>query len=175
MRNTLCSMVFAGMMLLGAVQSQAEDVKHFQLSLFNPVQIYDAATSIHGLRLSIYGVNEDVMGADLGFVTVVNGDMKGWQHSAVAIVKGDMTGYQDAIVCITEGEFVGLQGGLVNISKSRFTGLQAAFVNKTKDMHGVQFGIINLTDTLYGIQIGLANVITSGQPREFFPIVNFAF
>jgi len=163
------------LIIAAPVVSSAQGIKHFQLSLFNPIQIFDESTSIHGLRLSIYGVNEDMYGGDFGIVPLVNGDMKGWQGGLVSIVNGDMTGYQEGFVTYTKGDFVGLQSGYVNICKSKLTGLQISFVNVSEDVSGVQFGVVNHTGTLYGLQIGIININKSGTPHKFLPIVNYSF
>jgi len=121
------------------------EVKHIQLSVWDTVQLYDASTNIHGLRLSIYGVNEDVHGIDLGIVSKVTGDFLGWQ-------------------C-----------GVININERLTVGFQTALLNKTENSRGVQLGVVNITGTLYGLQIGIINFNISGFPFKFLPIVNFSF
>ena len=152
------------------------DVKHFQISVFDPVQIHDSSTSIHGVRISLfYGVNQDVHGLDWGLVHKVNGDMIGLQSGVVNLVEGDVMGYQDGIVNHVRGDFYGWQSGFVNISKSKFVGYQSGWINYANDMSGVQFGLVNIADSLYGLQIGLVNINKSGDPHYFLPIVNFSF
>ena len=175
MRKTLVALTVFTAVLVVASGAFAQDVKHFQLSLFNPIQIFNEDTSIHGLRLSIYGVNEDMFGADFGIVPQVNGDMVGWQGGIFNIINGDMKGFQDGIVNITRGDFIGWQSGYVNICKSKFTGFQSSFVNISSSFSGLQFGVVNVADSLYGLQIGIVNINKSGDPHEFLPIVNYAF
>ena len=116
-----------------------------QLSVFNPLQLFDAGTSVRGVRLNlIYTVNQDVTGVDWGFVNVTNGD------------------------------FLGYNVGFVNIVRGKATGFQKGFVNNTGNMSGLQLGFVNITDSLSGLQIGLINVNKAG-PLVVFPIVNFSF
>ena len=56
----------------------ADDTKPINLSLFDPVQIFDADTSIKGFRLNlIYGVNQDMTGLDIGLGNHAKGNMSG--------------------------------------------------------------------------------------------------
>ena len=59
-------------------RAQTKTVKHVQIAIWNPVQIYDQDASIHGFRLNlIYGLNEDLYGFELGLVNSLKGDLKG--------------------------------------------------------------------------------------------------
>jgi len=151
------------------------DVKPIQLSLWENVQLYDSSTSIQGIRLSVYGVNQEVCGIDCGLILNVKGDMKGRQAGIVNLVGGDVTGSQRGFVNLLEGDFFGWQTGGVNINKGQTVGLQAGLFNSTNDLRGLQFGFVNFTETLYGIQIGIVNINNSGTPFKFLPIVNFSF
>ena len=175
MKRIVCSI--AVLMLVMALFSTTAlaEIKPIQLSIWETVQLYDKSTSISGLRLSIYGVNEDVKGIDFGLVTKVNGEFLGWQSGIVNLVEGNATGYQDGVFNRVRGDFLGWQTGWVNITESKFTGLQTGLVNMVGDMHGVQFSVVNVADTLYGLQIGIINLNNSGNPFKFLPLVNFSF
>ncbi len=159
--------------LASPVQAQ---VKPVQLSLCNTIQLEDTSTSIHGIRLAIYGENEDIYGLDWGAVLKVNGDMFGLQIGLVNLVDGDMKGRQDGFfVNIVGGDVWGWQSGAVNISKGELLGLQTGLVNLANDVRGVQFSFVNVANTLYGLQIGLVNINNSGNPFGILPIVNWSF
>jgi len=153
----------------------AAEVKPFQLSLCDTVQLHSADTEIRGVRLSIYGVNRQVHGIDWGIVPKVTGDFLGWQCGVVNIVGGNATGLQGGFVNLVDGDFLGWQRGVVNYNKKQTVGLQTALINMTNGMSGVQFGLVNVTETLYGLQVGLVNLNNSGNPFRFLPIVNFCF
>lgn len=134
--------------------------KPVQIALFEPVQIFPASTSIKGVRISLYGVNQDLTGLDWGLVNRLHGDMTGYQLGLVNLVGGDSHGWQK---------------GFANITEGRATGLQSGFFNKAGQVHGVQLGIWNQAGTLEGLQIGLLNFNESGTPHGFLPIVNYSF
>jgi len=151
------------------------DVKPVQLSLWDTVQLYPSSTKIQGLRLSVYGVNSEVVGVDFGIVPRVTGNMTGWQGGVVNLVEGNMVGFQDGFVNKVDGTFLGWQRGFVNVTKGEFTGLQTAIVNKAGTFNGLQLSVVNMADTLNGLQIGIINLNFSGNPYKFLPIVNFSF
>ena len=158
------SIFLAVVFLFGAfllpASCQAEE-KPIQISLFHPVQLFDAATSISGIRFNlIYGVNQNLTGIDLGLVNKLQGDMRGYQSGTVNLVDDNFEGWQE---------------GTVNIVGGRFFGLQSGFYNSAGDFTGVQFGVWNQVETLHGLQIGLLNFNKSGEPFGFLPIVNFSF
>ena len=176
MKKAFCCTIFVVFIIMSVLISTAfGDVKPIQLSIWETVQLFDASTNIHGLRLSIYGVNEQVHGVDWGIVPKVTGDFLGWQCGVINLVGGNATCYQEGFVNLVEGDFLGWQHGAVNINKSQTVGLQTALFNKTDGMRGVQFGFVNITETLYGLQIGIINLNNSGNPFKFLPIVNFSF
>jgi len=55
-----------------AIESIAEaqsKAKPIQLALWEPIQLFKSDTSVSGIRLNlIYGINQDVLGIDLGLV-----------------------------------------------------------------------------------------------------------
>ncbi len=76
----------------------AGDTKAVNLSLFDPVQIFDADTSIKGFRLNlIYGVNQDMTGLDIGLGNHVKGNMSGVQLGLANIVESDFKGWQTSL------------------------------------------------------------------------------
>jgi len=137
--------------------------KPVQLSLFNPIQLFDENTSITGLRINlIYGKNASVTGIDWGLVNhTTSGVSKGVQFGLVGITEADFTGWQDNGVNITNGKFEGLQWGLVNYAGT---------------VSGVQIGLVNYAANMTkGLQIGLVNIIKQGGQFPVFPIINWAF
>lgn len=158
--------------LTPSVQAQ---VKPIQLSLWNTIQLFDASNSIHGIRIALYGENEDIYGVDWGIVLKVNGDVNGWQAGFANLVEGDFKGYQEGFVNMVGGDFLGWESGCVNFSKGQFTGLQSALFNSANDMKGLQFGFVNITETLNGLQIGLININNSGIPHKILPLINYSF
>ncbi|MBN1302678.1 MAG: hypothetical protein JW995_15775 [Melioribacteraceae bacterium] len=150
------------LILSSAVNIPAQE-KPVQISLFNPVQLYDETTSITGLRINLlYGKNTKITGLDFGLVNhTTSGVSKGVQFGVVGIADDDFTGWQD---------------NFVNITKRHFEGLQWGFVNYAGTMSGVQIGLINYAANMTkGLQIGLVNIIKQGGQFPFFPIVNWAF
>ena len=75
------------------------DIKPIQIAVWDPVQIFDSTTSIHGIRFNLlYGVNRDIYGIDFGLVQKLNGNMKGWQTGCVNLIEGNMEGFQQGFV-----------------------------------------------------------------------------
>jgi hypothetical protein len=178
MKNILCLVLIIFIIICYPLTSSAQsDVKPIQISILDPVQIFDSDTSIHGIRLTLfYGTNQDVVGLDWGGVVhELSGDMIGWQEGIVNLVEGDVKGFQDGFVNFVEGDFWGVQTGFVNINRSRTIGIQAGINNSTNDMIGIQLGAVNITETLRGLQIGFININKSGKPIKFLPIVNISF
>lgn len=160
----LCVFLLALMLVsMPLAASAAENSKPVQLSLFNPVQIFDEDTSIDWFRFSLlYGYNKDVSGLDLGLVNRASGNVSGLQFGLVNMVGGDFTGWQDAAINFTDGDFVGLQTGIYN--------------STGKHAKGLQLGIVNVAGSLYGLQIGVLNINKAGSKyMKYLPVVNFAF
>ncbi len=161
--------------LLGAGLAQA-DTKPVQLALWETIQLVPAEDSIKGLRLEVYGVNDNVMGVSLGFahkstgntsgleyglVSITEGEFHGWQGSwAYSSSTGKVIGLQGAIVTMAGADFTGLQNGLVAVTEGNFKGLQGGLVAITKGNYsGWQGGWINWTEGKYiGLQTGLVNI-----------------
>ena len=148
--------------------------KPLQLSLFPPLQIHNQETSIHGLRLSLYGFNQNFKGLDIGLVNRLEGDMKGVQLGVINYVNGNATGIQAAFYNQSQ-DYSGVQVGVLNTAQNTH-GLQLGIANSATAMEGLQIGLLyNSTDTLNGIQIGLLNFIWDRKPVFFFPIINASF
>jgi hypothetical protein len=155
--------------------SLAGDTKPINLSLFDPVQIFDADTSIKGFRLNlIYGVNQDMTGLDIGLANHAKGNMSGVQLGLANIVGSDFKGWQTSLANVVYGSGAGLQIGVYNYGES-FRGMQLAAVNHTKKFSGLAIGAVNYTDVLNGLQIGVLNFNWRGEPLKFFPVLNFSF
>ena len=176
MKKPFCFALVVFMILCFSLTSFAQsEVKPIQLSLWNTVQLEDASTSIHGVRIALYGENEDVYGLDCGLVLKVNGDMIGYQSGFVNLVEGDVKGLHQGYLNMVGGDFLGWQQGTVNFVKGQTIGLQTGLFNSSNDLRGVQFGLVNMTGTLYGLQIGLVNINNSGIPHESLPLINYSF
>jgi hypothetical protein len=150
--------------------------KPIQVSLINPIQIFNENTSITGLRLNfIYGKNAKVSGLDWGLVNhITSGTSVGVQWGLVGIVESNYTGWQGNFLNITNGNFEGLQWGLINYAGT-VSGVELGFINYAGTVSGVQFGLINYASNMTkGLQIGLINIIRHGGQFPFFPIVNWA-
>jgi hypothetical protein len=161
---------------LPATESPAEEVKPIQVALWNPVQIFNESTSIHGLRLNIlYGVNQDVFGVDLGLVNRNLGEFKGIQWGFVGMADGNFTGWQATFVNIVNAEMVGLQSNAIYNNAVTAKGVQLGWVNISNSFEGLQLGLFNMTDDLRGIQIGLLNVVTSREKWKYIPLVSWSF
>ncbi len=161
------------LMTTGLVQAQT---KPLQLALIEDIQLVPATDSIKGLRLNIYGVNEDVMGLSLGFVNkslgntsgaelglinITDGEFHGWQSAwAYSLTRGRFIGLQQGIVTVAEGDFTGLQGGIYSQVDGNFKGVQSALVGVTKgDYSGWQANFVNWTEGKFiGVQSGLLNI-----------------
>ena len=157
----------------------------FQLSLFNPIQIFNENSDVFGIRLTLlYGKIHHIYGVDFGcglseatrafgfaFAPVnIIGRFHGGQMGIVNI-NGDTAGEQMAVVNVTGGQHGG-QIGVVNIARET-KGYQLGFFNSVQGLIlGTQIGVINVADR--GVQVGLINILKSGQ-MGFFPIVNVGF
>ena len=155
-KTRLCAWVLA-LALLTPLTAQA-DAKPINLSLFTPLQLFPADTSIHGLRLTlIYGVADEMHGFDLGLVNRATGSVMGLQWGLVNVGESLMEGVQFGVVNYLGGDGAG------------GTGLQWGFVNYSPRIRGVQLGLVNITDNLNGMQFGLINIAKNG----FLPVFVF--
>lgn len=146
-----------------------------QLSLFHPVQIFPAETSVKGLRLNlIYGVNHDVVGIDLGLVNRVTGMAKGYQGGLVGFCEEGFVGWHNHLINLNRGDFVGLQSGFYSESASG-EGIQWGMVNRCRSFSGLMVGFLNMAEQLDGLQIGLINVASKNPSHPVFPIINWRF
>ena len=110
-----------------AEKAEKEGVwRPFQIAIFNPVQIFNAKTTIKGFRLNLpYGRNKEVYGIDLGFVNRVDENFSSWQM------------------------------GFVNLVGGRSSGLQMGLYNSSKELKGIQLGLLNTAREMKGLQLGL--------------------
>lgn len=153
----------------------ASDEKPIQIALWNPVQIFPAATSVKGVRLNLlYGLNKDVRGLDVGVINRTTGVFKGLQYGFVGIVGGEMHGWQAHWINTTAVKMYGLQSGIFNQTIGA-EGVQFGWVNVAESMHGLQVGLYNQTQTMDGMQIGILNVISKAKSHPILPIVNWTF
>ncbi len=179
------------LLVLAAAPARAGGGKPFQLSLFDPVQLFSRSTPIAGVRLNLFYTNNSAM---TGF---------DWSWLGVARTTGSLKGVQWALGNWVEGTALGWQAGLVNYGGRAATGLQLGFVNlagrglglqwggvgwsdshtgvqfnllfnASKKFTGLQLGLVNYTKRLHGVQIGLVNIAGNGF-LPVFPIVNAAF
>jgi len=97
----------------------AGDTKAVNLSLFDPVQIFDSDTSIKGFRLNlVYDVNQNMTGLDIGLGNHAKGNMSGVQIGLANIVCNDFKGWQTSLANLVYGSGVGLQVGVYNYGES---------------------------------------------------------
>jgi len=151
--------------------------KPIQLSLFDPVQIFPASTSVKGVRLSLlYGRNMNVKGVDVGIVSRTMKDFKGIQVGIVGLTGGDFSGVQwNHAANFVEGEFAGFQvSPLANITDG-MRGFQLGMINVSENARGFQLGFINITEQLHGLQIGIINIARAKEKFSVLPLVNWSF
>ena len=132
-----------------------------QLALVPQIQLVHEDTSIQGVRLNIYGRNQNVTGVDLGLAHETKGDFKGISFGLVSFVHGEGRGLQF--------------NGLYSEATVSMTGLQVGMVNRSNNMHGLQIGLANFADDMTGIQLGLWNEIKSKERWQVIPLINAAF
>lgn len=173
MRRIACSPLLLVGALMAVAAPAAGQEKPVQIALFTPVQIFDAGTSIRGIRWNVlYGRNAGMTGLDVGLVNHVTGDATALQFGLVGIVEGDFTGLQWNYVNVTEGRVKGFQAGIYNRS-SAIEGLHWGAVNDTGRLDGLAIGLINIADDAEGLQVGLINIIRSKDRFPILPLVNW--
>ena len=138
-----------------------ETFKPLQLALVPTIELVPQDQSVHGLRLNIYGNNENVSGVDIGLVHETKSRFSGVAFGLLSIVHGEARGLQ----------FSGIYSG----ADASISGLQVGMVNRSANIHGVQIGLANFADDMTGIQIGLWNEIKSKEKWQVFPLFNAAF
>jgi hypothetical protein len=139
----------------------------FQAAIWPPVQLFQEATPVYGLRLNLgQGRNEDVWGIDAGVINTVANRQRGLQAGLLNQSEGA----------------AGINLGMANYTR-QITGLQAGLLNAARDhAAGLQAGIIlNHTDHLRGIQVhagilgNIADQVTGGQVGLCIPLLGFNF
>ncbi len=176
MHRSVPTALFAVLALaVGTLPLHAQDEKPVQIALFNPIQIYDAETSISGIRWNIiWGKNANVAGIDFGLINEATGNVLGLQWGLVNNVGGDVTGWQQSVVNLTRGLVQGVQVGLYSQSAGT-EGVMWSGVNNTRSMRGLQVALVNIADEMHGVQVGLVNIIRSKDRFPVLPIVNWKF
>lgn len=144
-----------------AVASGGEAVRPIQLALVPQIQLVPEDESIQGVRLNIYGRNQNVSGVDIGLAHETKGNFKGVGIGLINIVHGEGRGLQF--------------GGIYSEAAERMAGLQVGIVNRSKNMNGIQIGLANFADDMTGFQFGLWNEIKSKEQWNVIPIINAAF
>jgi hypothetical protein len=169
--------ILVGLLLLPGLGRAQTAERPIQISLVNPVQIYDEDTSIRGLRVNIlYGRNRDMKGVDIGFIAGhTTGDGKGVQWNLVNITDGMFTGFQWGAVNLIGGQSTAFQLGWFNRTQAPSESFQWGLVNVAEDMSGFQLGFVNFARQMHGLQIGLVNIIQSKEKLPVFPIVNWSY
>lgn len=172
---SLLLLVFA-LGTLAPAGASAEE-RPIQISLLNPVQIFDESDDITGVRLNLlYGRNANVKGIDFGFIAGhTTGNGTGLQWNLVNLTDGAFLGWQWGAVNLVGGDFTGLQVGLFNRHRGTGEGLMWGWVNVAENMSGVMVGLVNVTQQMNGLQIGLVNVIQQKDTLPILPIVNWNF
>lgn len=153
------------------------ETKGFQVAIADPIQRYDAATSISGLRINFwYSKNHHMSGVDLGGVNHFTGNFKGVQFGEVNMVDGKFKGWQVGTINRVGGRFSGVQTSFIYNRAGQFKGIQFGLgYNRAGQFKGVQIGLWNRVESLKGVQIGLLNFNKSSRPLGFLPIINFGF
>lgn len=198
----LLSLMF---LILFSFPAFSAETTPIQISLFNPIQLFQQETKVQGLRLNIlYGVNKEMTGIDIGVVNQTNGPTQGLQLGLFPFggfnITNELEGVQFA------GFFGGANSANGNVSGMQLAGILAGFnkaenltgiqiagillgVNLAKDTKGIQIATLyNQAEQLSGLQIGLVNVVNNlhgvqiglaNIVREsspvFLPIVNARF
>ncbi len=186
----LFAVALLALLTLSFVVVPTSDVKAQEspigISIFNPIQYPDEATSIRGIRLNVlYGVNQDLTGVDFGYGLPFNflrGDLTGIQLGIYNEVGGSASGIQWGFVNWTMEDHRGLQLSAINLVDGQVRGAQIGVLNDASHVRGLQFGLANMTETLNGVQIGLINLkadpgpgFPDSVPYTFFPFVNWTF
>jgi hypothetical protein len=174
-----CSLLILGSLLICPLGVQADQSTPFQLSLFHPAQLFSDDYSIDGFRLNfIYGVNQDIKGADIGIVNETEGSAHGFELGLDNRVAHDFGGGQFGLFNEVKRDFNGVQIGLIaNITGRSCEGFQAAifYNNAEEEMHGLQLGIVNHAGSLEGVQIGIINFNDDTRYKGFMPFLNASF
>lgn len=174
-------------------EERVQESAFFQVSLFNPVQIFNEERDISGIRGSLlYGKNRNVRGLDLFNFGVarsenfsglavclyyciggnwVEKDAKGVQITEVNYVGNNAKGVQIAGVNYVGNNAKGFQLGSGNWVDNQFSGLQMGVINRGHEVRGVQVGGINYAYRMKGVQIGVINIIQTGI-LPFLPVIN---
>jgi hypothetical protein len=140
----------------------------FQVSIYNPIQLFDEHKDIIGLRLSfLYGKNADIFGIDLGLGVNGSDNVTGIQIAGIYNLYNNYPSYnirepstvkgiQIAGLENTTNNLYGIQiGGFRNGVTDGAAGIQIAlYENRARTMKGIQIALVgNTASTIKGIQI----------------------
>ncbi|BCS52797.1 LA_2272 family surface repeat-containing protein [Geobacter sp. SVR] len=159
---------------LCAFSAYAAEQTPLQLSLVNPVQLFQEETTVKGLRVNlIYGVNKEVQGVDYGLINRTTGTTQGAQLGVFPFGGVNLTenlygvqfggvfgGVNIAGEEVKGVQFSGIFGGVNtagNVSGAQLAGIIGG-INRAKDVTGVQIAGtylgINLANNVTGVQVG---------------------
>lgn len=160
-----------------AQEQDSEDTKAgnkiFQLSLWGEKQLFPKESSIKLLRLNtIYGINKDGSGFDIGGYGKYEGNFSGWQMNLINITNREVKGLQTGLYN-SAGTSKSIQIGIINTAKNS-VGWQIGIINHAEFINGFQIALLyNTVENFKGLQIGLLNLNWSGEPISCMPIINF--
>jgi hypothetical protein len=144
------------------------EAKPFQIALYKPLQIVSEENSVQGFRLNvIYGLNQDVKGADIGIVNETAGEQVGAQLGIVNMDEGGLTGARAGIVNITSGHVKGYSSGIVNLVEGEATGWVTGGVNVlSDDISGLGSGVVTVAEGggFKGAMMSIVNVLKPKDP-----------
>ena len=180
--------VFLGVALVTTViMAESEPI---QLSLTPEIALYDRATMINGLALSVWGENQQ-NGLALGIINGSFGQSAGLSVGVINYAE-NYKGVQGGLINFTEKNCGGWQGGplfglllsVVNYTGGTMEGFQCGLVNYAGTLTGLQFGVVNYAEIAdSGVQIGVLNIMPQNEcftrlPDELAPamiLVNWRF
>jgi hypothetical protein len=146
-----------------AEQEPSRETVGFQASLWPPVQIFDSAKTVRGVRLSFpYGRQARVSGLDFGLASHVTTAFQGVQLGLGAGSDGTASGLQLGFLTAARRGLTGVQLGFLNLADDGpVRGLQLGFANTAEGLTGAQLGLVSMNSgDATGAQLGLIN--TSG-------------
>ncbi len=155
----------------------AQADRPLQLAFWPPdMQLVNQGESVTGLRLAVYGRNQNMSGLDLGFCNESTGSFKGLAFGLANMAEGsvhglqwtwiyskagnDLIGWQSGLLTMAGDESKGIQTSAVALNKGKFTGVQFSWVYNYQegDISGVQLALVNRSASVNGVQLGLVNL-----------------
>ena len=175
-QQIILSLLCACLSLLLFTPTGRGEAAPVQLSLWNPIQLYNDDLDIKGIRINLlYGSNRNVCGLDIGLINHVAHCCWGAQMGALLNDAGffneqdvlsRMTGCQLSLAMNSAKNINGLQAGiLANLVRADMVGLQlGCFLGNVcmGNGHGVQLGPANITlKNITGAQIAGGIIIAA--------------